>query len=66
MVPGNFAGRLIVANPQLPDPNFDRTVVLVLAHGAEGALGVVLNRPSDTLVGRARCRRGSRWRRTRR
>ncbi len=41
-------GRLLVANPLLPDPNFDRTVVLLLAYGAEGALGVVLNRPSET------------------
>jgi putative transcriptional regulator len=40
------AGRLLVANPRLPDPNFDRTVVLLLAHGEEGALGLVLNRPS--------------------
>jgi putative transcriptional regulator len=44
------AGRLIVANPLLPDPNFDRTVVMLLAHGDEGALGVVLNRPSDTML----------------
>lgn len=41
------AGRLLVANPLLPDPNFDRTVVLLLAHNAEGALGLVLNRPSQ-------------------
>jgi putative transcriptional regulator len=41
-------GRLLVANPLLPDPNFDRTVVLILAHGEDGALGVVLNRPSTT------------------
>jgi putative transcriptional regulator len=40
-------GRLLVATPNLGDPNFDRTVVLVLEHGDEGALGVVLNRPSD-------------------
>jgi len=40
-------GRLLVATPNLGDPNFERTVVLVLEHGAEGALGVVLNRPSD-------------------
>lgn len=40
-------GRLLVATPNLADPNFDRTVVLVLEHGEEGALGVVLNRPSD-------------------
>lgn len=43
-------GRLLVANPLLTDPNFDRSVVLVLAHGGEGALGVILNRPSDTGV----------------
>jgi putative transcriptional regulator len=42
------AGRLLVANPLLPDPNFDRTVVLLLAYGEEGAFGVILNRPSDT------------------
>src|SRR5690348_7418296 len=42
------AGRLLVANPLLPDPNFDRTVVLLLAYGDDGALGLVLNRPSET------------------
>lgn len=36
-----------MATPNLGDPNFDRTVVLVLEHGHEGALGVVLNRPSE-------------------
>jgi putative transcriptional regulator len=41
-------GRLLVATPTLGDPNFDRTVVLVLEHTDEGAVGVVLNRPSDT------------------
>jgi putative transcriptional regulator len=40
-------GRLLVANPAMPDPNFNRTVVLMLAHQADGALGVVLNRPSE-------------------
>jgi putative transcriptional regulator len=40
-------GRLLVATPLLGDPNFERTVVLLLEHGDEGALGVVLNRPSD-------------------
>jgi putative transcriptional regulator len=37
-----------VASPALGDDNFHRTVVLVLEHGAEGAVGVVLNRPSHT------------------
>jgi putative transcriptional regulator len=49
MVP--ISGRLLVASPMLLDPNFARTVVLMLAHGDEGALGLVLNRPSDVDVG---------------
>jgi putative transcriptional regulator len=40
-------GRLLVATPNLGDPNFERTVVLLLEHGPDGALGVVLNRPSE-------------------
>ena len=47
-----WTGRLLVATPQLLDPNFARTVVLLLQHDDEdGALGLVLNRPSDTEVG---------------
>ncbi len=42
-----------MANPALPDPNFHRTVVLMLEHNDDGAVGVVLNRPSDTHVGEA-------------
>ena len=40
-------GRLLVAAPRLIDPNFHRTVVLMLEHTEEGAVGVVLNRPSE-------------------
>ena len=43
-------GQLLVAGPTLLDPNFWRTVVLVIEHTDEGALGLVLNRPSETLV----------------
>src|SRR5262249_29551527 len=43
-------GRLLVATPDLDDPNFFRSVVLVLEHNREGALGVVLNRPGATAV----------------
>ena len=43
-------GDLLVATPALLDPNFARTVVLVLDLDQNGALGVVLNRPSDVPV----------------
>ena len=43
-------GRLLVATPDLRDPNFSRTVVLVLEHSSDGALGVVLNRPLELSV----------------
>lgn len=43
-------GRLLVAAPALADPNFSRTVVLLLGHGDDGAVGVVLNRPGDVAV----------------
>jgi putative transcriptional regulator len=46
-------GRLLVATPLLGDPNFERTVILVLEHSEEGALGVVLNRPSPLRVDEA-------------
>ncbi len=49
-IPGSTRGRLLVATPPLADPNFDRTVVYMLEHTDDGAVGVVLNRPSeDTL-----------------
>ncbi len=43
-------GKLLLATPPLVDPNFDRTVVLVLEHGDDGSLGLVLNRPTDEEV----------------
>jgi putative transcriptional regulator len=46
-------GQLLIAGPTLLDPNFWRTVVLVVEHSDEGALGLVLNRPSETVVAEA-------------
>ena len=46
----SLKGQLLVAGPGLLDPNFWRTVVLVGEHSGEGALGVVLNRASETTV----------------
>ena len=49
----SLRGRLLLAGPGLIDPNFFRAVVLVLEHNEEGALGVILNRPSDLAVSEA-------------
>jgi putative transcriptional regulator len=46
-------GRLLVATPDLRDPNFARSVVLMLEDGDEGSLGVVLNRPIELRVAEA-------------
>ncbi|MCA1823147.1 MAG: YqgE/AlgH family protein [Mycobacteriales bacterium] len=44
----SLRGQLLVASPTLEDPNFRRAVVFVLDHNDDGAVGVILNRPSDT------------------
>ena len=46
----SLAGQLLLASPSLRDPNFVRTVVLIGVHNEEGAMGVVLNRPSTVTV----------------
>lgn len=46
----SLVGHLLVATPSLSDPNFERTVVLLVAHEEGGALGVVLNRPTEIPV----------------
>ena len=46
----SLKGHLLVAGPGLQDPNFSRTVVLVGEHSDEGAMGVILNRPSNATV----------------
>jgi len=44
----SLAPSLLLSMPQLVDPNFNRTVVLLCKHGDEGALGLVVNRPLVT------------------
>lgn len=46
----SHAGKLLVATPSLIDPNFYRTVILMLQDDEEGTVGVVLNRPSEEPV----------------
>ena len=45
-----IAPGILVAMPQLNDPNFRRSVILVAEHNEEGSFGLVLNRPTDDLV----------------
>lgn len=47
---GSLAGRLLVASTDLVEPNFARTVVFLLQHDEDGALGLILNRPSESPV----------------
>jgi len=49
----SLRGQLLLASPALHDPNFERAVILVGVHSREGAMGVVLNRPSTVTVGEA-------------
>lgn len=42
----SYRNRLLVATPALQDPNFALAVILIVEHDADGALGIVLNRPS--------------------
>lgn len=46
----SLAAHLLIAAPQLGDPNFHRTVVLIMRHTPEGAFGVVLNRPTNRTI----------------
>src|SRR5450759_4198472 len=50
MMAESLAGQLLLASPSLLDPNFVRSVVLIGVHNEEGAMGVVLNRPSTVTV----------------
>src|SRR6476661_6167151 len=51
-LPLSLAGSLLVAHPNMLDPNFRRSVLYISAHDKEdGALGVILNRPLDKQVG---------------
>ena len=44
-----LAGKLLVAMPGMSDPRFDKSVIMMCAHDAEHAMGVVINKPKDDL-----------------
>ena len=43
----SLTGQLLVAAPDMPDPRFAHTVILIVRHDKNGALGIVLNRPVE-------------------
>jgi len=46
----DLAPGLLIAVPQMDDPNFARSVVLLIEHNESGAMGITFNRPSDVLL----------------
>jgi len=49
----SLQGKLLVSSPALVDPNFRKTVVLIAHHDEDGAMGLVLSRPSDVSASEA-------------
>src|SRR5260221_14648041 len=49
----SLAPALLLSMPQLVDPNFARSVVLLCEHAPEGAFGLVVNRPSEVAAAKA-------------
>ena len=46
---GSLAGQLLVATPEMGDPRFRHTVILIVQHNKDGALGIVINRPLEEM-----------------
>jgi len=49
-LPSFFTGHLLAAMPQMEDPRFERSVIYLCAHNAEGAMGLVVNRLFDAIT----------------
>lgn len=47
----NFTGHLLIAMPSLTDPYFAKSVTFICAHNQEGAMGIIINRPTDMTYG---------------
>lgn len=47
---GYLTGQLLIAMPTMQDPRFERSVVYMCIHNAEGAMGLILNRPLESLT----------------
>ena len=52
-MPKSLRGQYLISGKWLRDPNFYKTVVLMVEHNAQGAMGLVVNRPSSVTVAHA-------------
>ncbi|HAR20759.1 MAG TPA: hypothetical protein DCR46_08850 [Cytophagales bacterium] len=50
-IPKIEKGCILISEPFLPDPNFERTVILICDHTREGTLGFILNKPAEIKLG---------------
>jgi putative transcriptional regulator len=48
--PQPLTGMLLVAMPGMPDPRFAHSVIYLCAHSADGAMGLIVNRPADSVT----------------
>ena len=48
---GSLSNQFLIAMPGMPDPNFNSTVTLICEHNADGALGIIINRPLNLNLG---------------
>ena len=46
----DLTGKLLIAMPGMGDPRFDRSVIFICAHSAEGAMGLIINKPTPELA----------------
>lgn len=46
---GFLLGKLLVALPGMPDPRFEKSVILMCAHSDQGAMGIIVNKPFEGL-----------------
>ncbi len=46
-VKGFLEGKLLIAMPGMPDPRFERSVIFMCAHSENGAMGIIVNKPTE-------------------
>ena len=57
--PSSLAGRFLISAVQMRDPNFRQAVILIIAHDAGGAFGLIVNRPTDFTFGQVMQEQGT-------